>query len=394
MYFSEDIKVKSLTQLSLYLCAILVFILACKDTSFEITNEGSSDSGSTLEASVVGRITDQAGLPIEGVAVVTIPFNREVTVDEIGRKSILDVVTDSNGEYQLPNLPQGNYKLLLMASGYIKVSLTIGSVDFVPENLVDGNIVKGAVLQIFPEQNDGDNPAVALFDPEDKKRMTEILTSHGIRYQSVIGGVNQLNATNYNLLVIGLDATVFQHIEELIDNRAVLDQFLADGGSIYFGQINDFSFEATPVPFLTGDQRFALHTENAPFNDFTSGTIVDQSHPLITDVSFLNWEFIEAGQQTLKNNVVFDSALKDSIEGSPNWNIIVTTPAEDFTSGSGTVLAGSDVIIAEYTDPRSGSKIVLNQAAYYQSTFGDTTDINGIKLTSNVVAYIKQLNMY
>ncbi|MCW8879219.1 MAG: carboxypeptidase-like regulatory domain-containing protein [Kangiellaceae bacterium] len=384
---------KPLTKPSLYLFTILVFILSCKDTSFEITNEGSSDSGSTLEASVVGKITDQTGQPVEGVTVVTLPFNQDVVVDDIGRKSIVDVVTDANGEYQIAHLPQGNYKLLFMASGFIKVSLTIGSIDFIPENLVNGNIVKGAVLQVFPEQNDGDTPTVALFDPEDKKRMTEILTSHGIRYQSIISSVSQLDAANYNLLVIGLDATVFQHIEELIDSRAVLDQFLADGGSIYFGQINDFSFEATPVPFLTGDQQFALHTENAPFNDFTSGTIVDQSHPLITDVSFLNWEFIEAGQQTLKNNVVFDAALKSSIESSANWNIIVTTPAEDFTSGSGTVLAESDVIIAEYTDPRSGSKIVLNQAAYYQSTFGDTTDINGIKLTSNVVAYIKQLNM-
>lgn len=374
------------------LSVILLYLMGCRDTSFEITNEGSSDSGATQIADIAGKVTDTSGNPVVGVQVVTLPFNRDITVDDIGRKLVADTLTDSQGNYHIADLPQGTYKLLFLASGFIKVSLTIGSVDFVPDNLVNGEIVKGAVLQDYPLQNDGDIPQVALFDPEDKKRMTEMLTSHGIRYSSVIDNISQLDANDYNLLVIGLDATVFQQIDELTDNAGVLDNFLADGGSIYFGQINDFSFEATPVPFLTGDQQFALHTEDAPFNDFTSGTIVDQSHPLVTDVIFSNWQYIEAGQQAVKASVVFDAALKSSIESSPNWNIIVTAPAEDFTSGAGTVLAGSDVIIAEYTDPRSGARILLNQAAFYQSTFGDTTDTNGTRLTNNVVNYIKFLN--
>ncbi|TQV77503.1 carboxypeptidase regulatory-like domain-containing protein [Aliikangiella marina] len=378
---------------SILFSVLLIFSIGCKDTTFEITNEGSSNSGATQIADITGKVTDDMGNPLAGVQIVTLPFNREIVVNDIGRKIISDTVTDSQGDYLIPDLPQGTYKLLFLASGFIKVSLTIGSVDFVPENLVDGVIVKGAVLPNYPLQNDGDIPEVALFDPEDKKRMTELLTSHGIRYNSIVGKVSQLDAANHNLLIVGLDATVFDQIEELIDNVNILDRFLEDGGSIYFGQINDFSFEATPVPFLTGDQQFALHTEDAPFNDFTSGSIVDQSHPLVTDVTFENWQYIEAGQQAVKESVVFDAALKSSIENSPNWNIIVTAPAEDFTSGAGTVLAGSDVIIAEYTDPRSGSKIVLNQAAFYQATFGDTTDVNGTKLSNNVINYIKQLNM-
>ena len=34
----------------------------------------------------------------------------------------------------------------------------------------------------------------------------------------------------------------------------------------------------------------------------------------------------------------------------------------------------------------------MNQAAYYQATFGDRTDDNGIQLSENVVDYIKTLN--
>lgn len=370
----------------------LLFLSACKDTSFEITNEGSSEGGSTQTATVSGKVTNSQGEPVEGVSIVTQPFGRDVTLDEIGRKLITDISTNELGEYEISDLPQGTYKLLFLASGYIKTSLTIGSVDFVPANLVEGHIKKAAVLQVFPLQGDGDIPPVALFDPEDKKRMTEILTSHGIRYTSIRGDVASLNKTNFNLLVVGLDTTVFQAVTELISNQATLDQFLADGGSIYLGQLNDFSVEATPMPFLTGDQQFALHTENAPFNDFVSGTILDQSHPLVNNVSFSDWSFVESGQQATKHNVTFDAAIKSSIDSSANWNIIVTTPSEDFSSGSGTVTAESDVIIAEYVDPRSGSRIILNQAAFYQGTFGDITEPNAIRLTNNVVGYIKFLN--
>ncbi len=379
---------------ALMLSLILLLVGSCKDTEFEITNEGSSAGGSTQIANVTGVVTDQNGAPLAGVAVVTLPFSRQVQQDEIGRKIISNVETNASGQYEIEDLPQGTYKLLFLASGYIKVSLTIGSVDFVPENLVDGKIQKAAVLEVFPEQNDGDIPEVALFDPEDKKRMTEILTTHGIRYQSIIGSVETLSKTTANLLVVGLDATVFSNITQLIDNRTVIDNFLADGGSIYLGQLNDFSVEETPMPFLTGEQQFSLHTEGAPFNDFSSGTILDNTHPLINEVNFTDWSFVEAGQQATKTNVTFDAALKSSIENSPNWHIIVTTPSEDFTSGAGTVLANTDVIIAEYTDPRSASKIVLNQAAFYQGTFGDITEPNAIRLTRNVVDYIKQLNSF
>ncbi len=374
------------------LCLLAVFTLAaCKDTEFNITNEGSSSSGSTQVATVSGQIVDSQGLPVSNVTIATLPFGRSITTDAIGRKTYISVTSDAQGFYQISDLPQASYRLNFLASGFIKGSLAIGPIDFVPENLIDGKIQKAVVLQSFPQIGDGDTPAVALFDPEDKKRMTEILVSHGIRFDNIIDNVPQLKRANYNLLVVGLDTTVFQDIEQLIDNANVIDNFLAEGGSVYLGQLNDFSVEATPMPFLTGDQQFVLHTEDAPFNDFISAKVVDNTHPLVEGVSFNGWHFVEAGQQTAKQNVTFDAALKSSID-TTNWHIVVTTPAQDFNSGSGTVTAEFDVIIAEYTDPRSGSRIILNQAAYYQATFGDVTDSNGIRLTNNVVDYIQFLN--
>lgn len=370
---------------------LVTYLISCRDTQFTITNEGSSVSGSTQSATVAGKVTDVLGNPIEGVEIVTLPFGRDVTRDDIGRKSFEHILTDSEGNYKIVEQPQGTYKLLFLASGFIKGSLTIGPVDFNPDNLVSGEIKKSIVLSSFTQLDDGDIPSVALFDPEDKKRMTEILTANGIRYTTVINNISSLNRENFNVLVVGLDATVYQDIEQLINNKQVLDNFLAEGGSIYLGQLNDFSFEATPLSFLTGDQQFILHTEGAPFNDFTSGKVIDSQHPLVAGVSFNQWHFVEAGQQTIKENVTFDAAIKNSFDLT-NWNIIVTTPAEAFTSGNGSVNAEDDVIIAEYTDPRSGAHIVVNQAAFYQATFGDVTEERAILLTNNVVNYIKFLN--
>lgn len=375
-----------------FLCCLFIGVLAgCKDTRVSIVNEGPGSDGAAQVARVTGVVRDVSGLPIQGVHVVTIPFGRATSTDDIGRRIIDDVKTDANGNFVIAQVQQSSYKLLFLGSGYIKESLTIGPIDFNPDNLVDNAIQKSVVLEAFPALGDGDTPAVAVFDPEDKKRTTEILASSGIRFVDVRGDVANLNADNFNVLVIGHDATIYHDINELIDHRQVLDAFLAAGGSIYIGQINDFSVESTPMPFLTGEQQFILHTENAPFNDFTTANVQDAGHPLVLGVSFNDWSFIEAGQQTVKQNVTFDAAIVSSFAG-PDWHIIVTTPATDFVAGEGTVLADADVVIAEYRDPRSGASIVVNQAAYYQGAFGDLTEVEAIRLTSNVAAYIKQLN--
>ncbi len=368
---------------------LVLVLTSCRDTELNITNEGSSDSGVTQEADIAGLVTDDMGNPLAGVSVVTLPYARDFELNEIGRKRADLVFTDEQGQYLLEDLPQGSYKLIFLASGKIKVSLAIGPVDFVPDNLVNGVIQKSAVLNPHPDS--ASMQPVALFDPEDKQRMTELLVSYGIPYTHVVDNVDSIDRDNFNLLVIGFDATVFIDFSQLTDNAPLIDQFLADGGNIYIGQINDFSVEDTPMPFLTGEQRFILHTERAPFNDFFDGTVVDPQHPLVQDVTFANWQYVEAGQQAVKNNVTFDAAVRSSFVGE-DWNLVVLTPAQDVVTGEGTVSAESDVIIAEYTDPRSGARIVLNQGAYYQATFGDLTDSNGIRLTNNVVNYIKGLN--
>lgn len=365
--------------------------IACKDTSIKIDNQGNSGSASAQVATVSGEVRDTQGVPLVDVHVVTIPFGRAIETDAAGRKIIESVVTDSEGRFLIADVAQGSYKLLFLGSGYIKSTLALGPVDFIPENLVDGVIQKSVVLEMFPEAGDGDNPPVALFDPEDKKRMTEILVSRGIRFTNVVNNIESLDAANFKTLVVGHDATVFTEISQLIAAKEQLDDFLENNGSIYMGQLNDFSVESTPMPFFVGDRQYVLHTEEAPFNDFTSGNVQDAGHPLVQNVSFNDWTFIESGQQTVKNNVTFDAAVASSFTG-PNWRIIVTTPAEDFVSGAGQVFADADVIIAEYIDPRSGASLVVNQGAYYQATFGDLTDQDAIRLTDNVVSYIKQLN--
>lgn len=370
---------------------LVLLLSSCKETQLNITNVGDEGAGATQIASVSGQVVDNQGNPVAGVVVASLPFGREFELDAIGRKKHTAIVTDDQGHYQITDLPQASYRLNFLASGFAKVSIALGPIDFLPDNLVDGHIQKAVVLQPYPATNDGEAPAVALFDPEEKKRMTEFLTTYGIHYRSVLGSLTALNHNNFNVLVLGLDSTVFTDVNELIEHKQIIDNFIAEGGSVYLGQHNDFSVENTPMPFLTGDQQYILHTEDAPLNDFESGTIVQPSHPLVAGVAFNDWGYIEPGQQTVKSAVTFDAAVKDSFDTN-YWQLFVTTPSEDFSSGNGDVPANSDVIIAQYNDPRNGGHIVLNQAAFYQATFGDETDTNAVKLSANVAAYIKQLN--
>ena len=323
---------------------------------------------------------------------MTQPFNREREVDDTSREIIEQIRTDESGRYLIPLHPQGSYELQIFASGFLAGTTAIGPVDFLPENLVNGGINKSFVLNAYPQDEDQRLP-VALFDPEDKKRMTQILIANGIRFENLLDKVELLSAARYRLMIIGHDATKYSEFNQLIAASSQVTRFLRDGSHLYIGQINDFTVEGMRLPFLEGDRAFMLHTESAPFNDFASGKILDPTHPLVRDVSFSSWQYIEEGQQQVKNNVVFDAAIRDSFTG-PHWQIVVTTPAEDFSSGAGTVEAEQDVIIAEYTDPEGGGRIIVNQAAYFQGTFGDLNEPDAIQLTANVVAYLKALNRY
>lgn len=379
--------------LPLWLPSTLTLLAGCtEDNGFKVDNQqGSVDDATSSLADISGIVVDVQGRAIADAVIVTTPYGRTAATDANGRKIIDSFITDIDGHYFIPQQPFGSYTLEAFASGYQPGARSIGNVDFLPQHLQNGGMIKHFSLAEDFNSDPGNTPAVALFDNEDKKRMTELLTSKGIRYVSVRDTLAQLSIADFRVLVLGLDSTVYSDFTELIAAQTVISQFISAGGHLVIGQTNDFSIENTDMPFLTGDRRFQLHVENAPFNDFQSGLIKDASHPLVQGVTFLNWNYIEPGQQQLKQNLVFDAAIKASFTG-PNWQIIVSTPATDFVGSGGIVVAESDVIIAEYIDPVSGGRIVVNQAAYYQGAYGDVVDGNALRLTENLAQYIKWLN--
>lgn len=367
-------------------------LTACHDeASVTITNQ-SPQSVPLASVTITGRVQDSAGQPVAGAVIALAPYGRTATDvrDGQGRRTADTFVTDAQGRYTIANQPAASYTLHALASGYAKATRSIAVDQFAIDTLVNGQIVRDFTLQALPAQNNGDLPPVALFDIEDKKRMTELLTSYGIRYQSLVGRLNELSTSTYKVLVIGHDATVYSGINELLAQSARIEQFINDGGHVIVGQLNDFSFENTPLTFLGTSRSFMLHTENAPFNDFDSGVVKNAGHPLLANVGFSNWSFIEPGQLTVKHNVTFDAIVGSSL-GS-DWQILATAPATPFSNNLGTVPAEADVIVAEYVHPTSGGRVVLNQGAYYQGSFGNLTDANAIALTANMVAYLKQLN--
>jgi hypothetical protein len=56
---------------------------------------------SMAQATVTGRCTDKSGVPLKGVQVTAILFDERKTVE-----------TDGDGNYQHPNLGQGNWTLV------------------------------------------------------------------------------------------------------------------------------------------------------------------------------------------------------------------------------------------------------------------------------------------
>lgn len=370
-----------------------VMLMACSDhTSLNVDNQQGSLGDTTSEkADISGVVLDVQGQPVANAIVVTTPYGRVALTAPDKRRIIETFITDAQGKYTIPAQPFGSYTLKALASGFQPGLRSIGNVDFLPQNLHDGVIQKNFTLANNVDQGDGASPAVALFDNEDKKRMTEFLTVKGIRYDSIRGNVDALSHATYKIFIIGMDATVYEDFADLIAHQALIKQFIDDGGHVMLGQTNDFSIENTNMPIFTDDRQFQLHVENAPFNDFQTALIKDAAHPLVQGMTFMGWNFTEPGQTQLKQNLVFDAAIKASFQGG-NWNIVATTPASDFTGATGTVPAESDVVIAEYTDPVSGGHILVNQAAFYQASFGDIVDGNAIILAENVAKYIKQLN--
>lgn len=368
-------------------------LLACSDgSSVSVENEAPATGVVTSEkADITGRVLDITGRPIAGATVVTTPYGRTLASAPNRRRIVEEFFTDAEGRYTIPQHPLGSYALKAMASGYVLSTKAVGNTAFNPQNMVNGRIQRDFALAEFPARNDGDTPPIALFDSEDKKRMTELLTVNGLRYENIAGKMNTLSRARHRVLVIGLDATVYFSVQELSDNGPGIAQFIAEGGHVYLGQLNDFSYEGRPLDFLPGELGFVLHTEEAPFNDFQSGIVRDAGHPLARGVSFSNWRFIEPGQNVEKQNVTFDAAVRASFQG-PRWNIIATAPAVPFSNGAGTVDAEADVIIAEYTDPQSRGRLIVNQGAYFQASSGDLTDPNAQQLTANVIAYLKALN--
>lgn len=373
------------------LLSIALLAACADDSSLEVENQQANVEQSTsTQADIYGQVVNSNGDPIAGAVVATTPYGRSFQTANDSRRLIETFTTDSDGNFRLPLQALGSYNLKAMASSYQIGIRTVANIDFLPQNLTANGIVKNFVLQDAANET-GSTPAIALFDIEDKKRMTEFLTSHNIQWQSVVGQISTLSKTQFNTLVIGSDATVYNAINELIDQQSALAQFIAAGGHVVFGQQNDFSFEGRRLTFLAGNQSFQLHTENAPFNDFFSAVVLENAHPLVDGVAFSNWNFIEPGQKQLKQNIVFDAAIASSFQGAA-WQLIVRTPAETFSNAQGIVLAQEDVVIAEYIDPISQAHIVVNQAAYYQGAFGDLTDQNAVRLTRNMASYIRQLN--
>src|SRR4051794_28781917 len=89
-------------------------------------------------AEVDGRITDPSGASLSGT---------QVKITNPGPQQVRQATTDSDGRYQLPNLPIGNYQLEVSASGF-KTYVQQGIVLQVGQNISNNvNLVYGCQVK-------------------------------------------------------------------------------------------------------------------------------------------------------------------------------------------------------------------------------------------------------
>lgn len=116
----------------LILLAVLLFI-ACTD------NNSISDSEETVRGSISGCITSVSGLPLSGV---------DISTDSAG----YNAVSDTNGEYSIPDVAEGNYTLTYTLNGFYdtttKVSLVKSQIvtDVNMALRADNGVITGKIV--------------------------------------------------------------------------------------------------------------------------------------------------------------------------------------------------------------------------------------------------------
>ena len=119
-----------------------------------------NDARASSARSIKGRVTDDAGLPVEDAMVYLMPAGSMGSQGSLEALNIRPTSTDDEGRFEIDNVGSGAYSLMAFAPGYVTVagSSIDGGVqryyrpgEFASVRLVKGGVIAGAVTNEMGE---------------------------------------------------------------------------------------------------------------------------------------------------------------------------------------------------------------------------------------------------
>lgn len=208
-------------------------------------------------AQIHGTITDPSGAAVIGA---------RVTATQATSGLIRVTVTGSSGDYSLPNLPVGPYRLEVAAQGFqnyvqtgialqvsenpkIDVSLQVGTVTTVAEVHADASMVttsETSVSQVIDQQRVMDLPL-------DGRQLTDLILLSGASTNTSIPGNDLLSSKNYGNgnVTSSVTATI-----SVAGGQQNSNNYVLDGGD----HVDKFSNVNMPFPFPDAVQEYSVQT--------------------------------------------------------------------------------------------------------------------------------------
>lgn len=224
-------------------------------------------------AQVHGAVTDPTGAAIVGA---------QVTATQTDTGMVRRTVTNSDGEFALPNLPVGPYNLEVAASGfqnYVQTGITL-QVSQNPK--IDIHMRIGAVAQVEEVRGDAvmvntnETSVSTVIDqqrvvdlPLDGRQATDLILLSGGASNTTIPGNDLLSSKNYGNgnVTSSVTATI-----SVAGGQQNSNNYLLDGGD----HVDKFSNLNMPFPFPDAIQEFSVQTStlSARYGEH-SGSVVN-----------------------------------------------------------------------------------------------------------------------
>ena len=217
-----------------------------------------------VTASIVGTVTDPSGAPINGAS---------VTATDTERGTVWTAKTNESGSYNIPRVPVGNYKVLIEAAGFQKLSYPPFTLVLNQAARIDAQLKVGQVSETVevtgaaPVLQTETTQVNTIIDARTNDNLP-LATRNPVQLTLLSPGAVTVDTKSLNL---GSNTAEGGGRPYINGNREQANNFLLDG--MDNNQVSENRLGLTPSPDAI--QEFNLITQNASaeFGNFQGGIV-------------------------------------------------------------------------------------------------------------------------